>query len=130
MKDESTIQQEVQRDARFFNCHLMRNNSGAFTDDTGRTVRFGLGNISQKHSDRIKSSDLIGFTQVVINQEMVGKTVAIFTAIECKKEEWDENKKFDSREVAQNNFLHWITVMGGIAFFANSVDKVKLMFRK
>ena len=130
MKDESTVQQEVQIQARFFNCHLMRNNSGAFTDNTGRTVRFGLGNVSQKQSDRIKSSDLIGFTEVVITPEMVGKTVAIFTAIECKKEEWNIDKKLDAREVAQNNFLHWITTKGGIAHFCNSVDKLKEIFRQ
>lgn len=125
MKDESTVQQEVQIIAKHYRCHLMRNNSGALLDDTGRLVRYGLGNSSKQHQERVASSDLIGFTQVEITPDMVGKTLAIFTAIEVKKEAWNENKKFDKRETAQSNFIEFIKLMGGFAGFANSQNKLK-----
>jgi len=126
VKEESIIQQEIQIKARFFECMLMRNNSGAFTDNTGRLVRYGLGNISKKHNDSIKSSDLIGFTKVIVTQDMVGKTLAVFTAIEVKKEDWKYNKNnFSNRENAQYNFINWVTNNGGLAGFCNDAEQVK-----
>lgn len=130
MKDESTVSQEIQIQARFYNCTLMRNNSGALLDNEGRLIRFGLGNVSKKHSDQIKSSDLLGITKVVITQEMVGSTIGVFTAIEVKKENWDIDKKFDKREKAQNNFLSWILENGGLAGFCNNIDQLKDILRR
>lgn len=121
-KDESTVQQEIQGEAMHYNCTLMRNNSGACVDETGRVVRFGLGNISKKHTDQIASSDLIGVTKVTVTPEMVGKTVGIITAIEVKKSDWNPNKKLDKRETAQYNFIKWIKSLGGRAGFARSTE--------
>ena len=129
MKDESTVQQEIQIKAMHYSCHLMRNNSGALEDKDGRPVRYGLGNVSKAHNDKIKSSDLIGFTKVVITPEMVGQTVAIFTAIEVKKEDWDMQKNFDAREIAQEAFIKWVNNNGGIAFFANHIDDLNNLIR-
>lgn len=129
MKSESEIQQLIQIQAPYLSCNLMRNNCGCLMDDTGRPVRYGLNNISKKHQDKIASSDLIGFKRVIITQDMVGKTVAIFTAVEVKKEDWKEDKKFDKREAAQNAFIKWIKANGGIAGFCNCVDKLKDVLR-
>lgn len=128
-KLESVIQQEIQIEAMKYNCNLMRNNSGALLDADGRLVRYGLGNTSKERNDKIKSSDLIGITKVVVTPDMVGKTVGIFTAIEAKKEDWKENKKLDKHEKAQLAFINWVKSMGGIAGFANSVDKLKDAFK-
>lgn len=125
MKDESTVSQEVQIDAVQFQCILMRNNSGAFKDETGRLVRYGLNNVSKQHNERIKSSDLIGITRVLITKEMVGQTLGVFTAVEVKKEAWKPDKKLDKRETAQNNFINWVKSMGGYGGFANSVESLK-----
>ena len=125
MKDEGIVQQEVQMEAMKFQCTLMRNNSGAAVDSTGRMVRYGLGNISKKHSDKIKSSDLIGIKKVLITPDMVGQTIGQFVALEIKKEAWNPEKKFDKREIAQQNFIDWVRSLGGIAEFINSVDKVR-----
>ena len=125
MKDEGIVQQEIQRDAMFYQTTLMRNNSGACLDNTGRLVRYGLGNISKKHSDKIKSADLIGIKKVLITQEMVGTTIGQFVALEVKKEAWNPEKKFDKRETAQQNFIDWILSMGGKASFINSVDRLR-----
>ena len=130
MKEESEVQQEVQIKAMHYGCNLMRNNCGCLLDDTGRPVRYGLGNVSKKHQEKIASSDLIGITKVVVTQEMVGMTLGIFTAVEVKKEAWNPNKKLDKRETAQNNFINWVRSMGGIAGFANSVDKLKEIFNQ
>lgn len=130
MKDESTVQQEIQIKAKYYDCTLMRNNSGALKDETGRLVRYGLGNVSKQHQDRIKSSDLIGITKVTITQEMVGKVIGIFTAIEVKKEDWKEDKKLDSRETAQNNFINFIKAQGGLAGFAHKIDDLEQILRK
>ncbi len=127
-KDESTVQQEIQIEAMKFNCTLMRNNSGACVDQTGRLIRYGLGHTSSKQA--FNSSDLIGITTVTITPDMVGKTVGIFTAIEVKKEDWKCDKKLDAHEQKQFNFLEYVRSKGGIAAFANSVDNLKDIFRR
>lgn len=111
-----------------YGCNLMRNNNGAAQDKTGRLIRFGLGHISP--NQQIKSSDLIGITKIVITPDMVGKTIGVFTAIEVKKADWNPNKKLDDHEIKQLNFLNFVTSMGGISAFANSVDNLKLIFRR
>lgn len=101
----------------------MRNNSGALTDKGGRLVRYGLGNVSKKHNENMKSSDLVGFTEVLITPNMLGKTVAVLTAIEVKAEGW--TYKATKRERAQNNFIEWIKAKHGIAGFAQSTSDVE-----
>lgn len=125
IKSESDVQQVIQIDGPRYGCQLLRNNSGAFTDASGRTIFFGLGNISKKHSDKIKSSDLIGFKRILITPQMVGTVVAVIAAIECKKPEWKPEKKFDSRENAQLAFVSWIKAAGGYAGFANSIESFR-----
>ena len=129
VKDESTVSQEVQIQAKYFDCTLLRNNSGACMDDTGRLVRYGLGNVSKKHNQTFASSDLIGITKVVITPEMVGQTIGVFTAVEVKKEAWKLDKKFTAREVAQHNFIKWVISHGGRAGFAHHVDNLKDILR-
>ena len=129
MKPESEVSQEIQIESPHYNCILMRNNSGALEDKEGRTVRFGLGNISKQQNEKLKSSDLIGFTKVLITPEMVGQSVAIFTAIEVKREDWNPEKKLDKREKAQLAFITWVKNQGGVAAFCNSVDKLKDIFK-
>lgn len=108
----------------------MRNNSGALKDASGRVVRYGLGNNSASQNSQIKSSDLIGFTTIVITQEMVGRSVAVFTAVEVKKPDWKPDKKLDKREEAQKNFIDWIKSRGGYAGFANSLDSFRAILRR
>lgn len=125
MKDESTVSQEIQIQAMNYSCNLMRNNSGACIDNTGRLVRYGLGNISKAQTAKIASSDLIGITKIVVTPEMVGQTLGIFTAVEVKKELWNPEKKLSGREKAQQAFINWVKANGGFAGFANGVDKLK-----
>lgn len=124
MKDEFTVEQEITLEGPKLACILLRNNSGALNDENGRPVRYGLGNISKQHNKVMKSSDRIGFTMVMITPEMVGKTVAVFTAGEIKKEGWRYNPKKDD-EVAQKAFIDWVIAHGGHAGFWQSVQDFK-----
>jgi len=89
-------------------------------------VRAGLGNVSPNQP--FKSSDLIGWTEIVVTPEMIGQRIAIFTAVEIKRQSWKATK--DEREEKQRNFINWIKARGGIAGMVNSVDDfVKLFIR-
>ena len=129
MKSEDVVQQEIMMTAPAHNCVLMRNNSGAMQDATGRLVRYGLGNESKTVNEMIKSSDLIGITTITITSEMVGQQVGIFTAVEVKKENWKFSLK-NKRERAQQAFINWVISKGGLAGFAKSLDDLELVLRK
>jgi len=95
----------------------LRNNSGAMVDETGRQVRFGLGNVSKKFNEVMKSSDYVGVEPVVITQDMVGKIIGRFWAREYKPEGWVYTGT--EREVAQKNFIDKVNSLGGNAAFSN-----------
>lgn len=120
MKLEDEVQQEIQMEAPKFGSILLRNNSGALNDATGRPVRYGLGNTSSKVNENFKSSDLIGITSIVITPEMVGQRIGVFTAIEVKKEGW--KYKGEKRELAQKNFIDFVLLKGGFAGFCASTS--------
>ena len=124
MKREDEVQADIQKAAVADGCVLMRNNSGALKAQDGRMVRFGLGNVSKAHNERIKSSDLIGPTVITITPEMVGRKLAVLTACEVKEEGWVFNPK-DKREVAQKAFIDWVKALGGFAGFAASVEQFR-----
>jgi len=117
VKDEARIQDEIRVAAVGYGCILMRNNNGALKDVNGRMVRFGLGNDSKLLNEKIKSSDLIGFTRVTITPDMVGRTLAVFTAVEVKSGDWKPRPDC-KREMAQQAFIDWIKANGGFAGFA------------
>lgn len=105
--------------ARSGNRWLLRNNSGAFEDDTGRQVRFGLGNVSKKFNEHMKSSDLIGIETITITVDMIGQKIGRFYAVECKPEDWKYTG--NAREIAQAKFINKVNEMGGKAYFTNGV---------
>lgn len=119
---EARSSQEVKLRAADWKCRLFRNNSGALLNQQGVPVRYGLGNISKKHNAKIKSSDEIGWTPVTITPEMVGKTIAVFTAIEIKTDKFSirDSYREGSREQAQLNFINIVKEQHGIAGFARN----------
>lgn len=124
MKSESEIQQLIRLESPKLGVTLLRNNQGGFKDETGRLVRFGLGNESPNQP--FKSSDLIGWTEIIVTEEMIGQRLAIFTAIEVKSEKWKPSK--DEREEKQNNFIKWVKSRGGIASMVNTVEEFVKVF--
>jgi len=118
---ESSISPRIQMEAALhFNATLLRNNNGACQDKTGRLIRYGLGHT--KPDQELRSSDLIGWTPVVITPDMIGKTVAVFTAVEVKTEGW--TRPTDEREIAQQRFVELVRNSGGLSIIATSVKSV------
>ncbi len=123
LKLEDQVQSELRlKIAREGRTVVFRNNSGAAQDKTGRVIRYGLANDSARVSEHIKSHDLIGWTRVTITPDMVGKTVAVFTSIECKREGWKPSEN-DKRETAQRNWATAVNDAGGIARFISDADQ-------
>ena len=119
MSSEMATQQRIRLLAAQHGTPLLRNNSGASTDDKGRLIRYGLGNDSSKINKHFKSSDLIGIWPIVVTPEMVGQTLGVFFAVEVKAPGW-KFRDSDARAVAQRNFGDWVQRHGGIFTFATS----------
>jgi hypothetical protein len=126
---EAKSSQETGLRAGEWGCKLFRNNSGMLYNKDGVPVRYGLGNISQKYNTKVKSSDKIGWTPIEITQEMVGKTIPVFTAFEDKTPKFKikDSYREGSREAAQLKFINIVKQAGGVAGFtrnASDVDKL------
>ena len=127
MTPEAKATINVRARASEWGMKMFRNNSGMLPNpDTGVPVRFGLGNESAKLNKELKSGDLVGYSEITVTPEMVGKKIAVFTNIEVKslgfiiKDVYNKN----SREFAQNEFNKLITSANGIAGFASSAQDV------
>jgi len=68
-------------------------------------------------------SDLIGWTPIEITQEMVGKTVAVFSAVEVKTPKRKATQK-------QLQFIERVTQAGGFACVAYSEKESKEKFEE
>lgn len=112
---ETDVNSSVRLKAAKTGMSLWRNNSGAFRDNRGRMIRFGLGNDSKQVNEHFKTSDLIGIKPIKITPKHIGKIIGQFVARECKKPGW----KFTGteREKAQGNFLALVAAKGGDALF-------------
>lgn len=128
---ESATASHIRLDAAQQNVDLWRNNNGAFEDpkNEGRWIRYGLCNESKEQSKRIKSSDYIGITPVLITPNMVGKTLGVFTAIETKPSRW-RLVPSDKRGIAQKAFHDIVKKSGGFAGFASTVDQFRRIIGK
>ena len=116
MSNEAVVQQQVRLAMARLGAQVWRNNSGACTDDTGRLVRYGLGNDSAALNAAIKSADLVGITPMTVQAHHVGRTVGVFTAIEVKRPGWHLTPG-DKRGQAQKRFLDIVVGVGGMAGF-------------
>ena len=117
-RSEAAAQQEIRLAGSTMGGCLWRNNVGAFIDDTGIPVRFGLANDSKRVNKRVKSSDLIGFLPFKIAPQHVGQTLAVFMAIECKRGDWVWRNT--APEQAQKRYHDIVHLGGGCAGFART----------
>jgi len=114
---ETAIMQKIQRLAQKLlpkGSRLMRNNVGLFLTQYGKPIKTGL---------RKGSSDLIGFTPIQVTKGMIGKKLAVFTAVEVKVPGKKPTKE-------QANFLNQVKRAGGIGFVATSPDDLHIQFKK
>lgn len=69
------------------------------------------------------SSDLIGLHTVTVTPQMVGKQVAIFTAVEVKTASGRASEE-------QINFINMVNKNGGIGFIARDENEAALLLNK
>jgi hypothetical protein len=92
-----------------------RNTIGAFRTLDGRFIRAGLANESARMNSLIKSGDWVGWDEVTITPEMVGKKIAIFVSDEYKKPNWKYSGT--EHEKAQVRWANMVNRSGGDAKF-------------
>ena len=120
---ETPVSKLVQLELSHFGSIPMRNNVGVAVDETGRHIRYGLMNESPTVNKRIKSSDIIAITPLVITPAWIGHRVGVFTAIETKASGWKFSQA-DERAVAQAAFHAIVREAGGFAGFATGPQDV------
>lgn len=103
--NESTILKQIWA-ALSQSATLFRNNVGVAFQPNGQVIKYGLCK---------GSSDLIGWRPIDITQDMVGKTIAQFIAVEVKTKTGRPTKE-------QINFLHQLDKAGGCAILAKSPE--------
>lgn len=107
---EKPIQNDVMLHGSRMGLLVWRNNVGVARHKDGSVVVYGL---------CPGSSDLICLTPVEITQEMVGRTLGVFTAIECKAESGGRLSP------EQKNFIARVIDAGGFAVTARSPDDLQ-----
>ena len=104
---ESDLIKNIQVAVASHNVRLHRNNIGQYTTSSGVVIRYGVVNPG--------GSDLIGWTQHKVTMDDVGKTFAIFTAVEVKTGRLKPTAQ-------QLNFIDQVRKSGGYAGVAYSVE--------
>lgn len=119
---EKQLLNEIQLSvSRARSCVLFRNNTGVVW--AGNIVKRSAGEIVLSNPRPIKaglcvgSSDLIGWTEIEITPEMIGRKIAVFTAIEAKTGSVRLTKP-------QAHFIKTIKQAGGIAGEIREVSQV------
>lgn len=125
---ESATGKECERISGRYGQRLWRNNSGALQNEQGQWVRYGLGNVSKKINDVMKSSDYIGIKTILIQPHHVGTKIGQFVAVETKKPEWHLTPG-DKRGQAQANFGTVVEHAGGIFRFITHPSQYEEMLK-
>ena len=92
---------------------LWRNNSGAYQNDQGQWVRYGLCNDSAQQNKRMKSADLIG----------IHRPSGRFVSIEVKRPGW-KHSDASERDRAQAAWAATVAAMGGVALRVTSASAI------
>jgi hypothetical protein len=115
MQSEAKVEQDIVLAASEDGHRLLRNNVGAYKDKRGMWIKYGVGGKG--------GSDEIGWTTVIITPEMVGKKLAVFTAIEVKSET-------GRASADQKLFIGSVQRGGGIAGIARSAEDYREIISK
>jgi hypothetical protein len=105
--EESNLSKQIVKRALQLGCKLWRNQVGTYLLKDGRYITSGL---------CVGSSDYIGYTVRTITPDMVGKRIAVFTAIEAKRP--GARNTATDRQV---EFVERVNSDGGIAQIVDSL---------
>ena len=124
---ETKASLQVRLEANKQGCRLYKNNTGVAFDKYNRPVFFGLGNEGKKNKDSDRTPDWVGWHNVVITPDMVGKTLPVFLAIDAKKLGFKHKEVYskNTREYGQNKFFQKVINFNGIAGFAATAEHVR-----
>lgn len=86
--------------------YTFRNNRGSYKTASGHYIRYGIP--EPRHPDTLKGGDRIGWHEITITPDMVGKKVAVFCNIEIKT-------KNDRIHPAQKRWHNLVLEHGGIS---------------
>ena len=134
---ETTIVNEIMKDTSKSGVRLFKNVRGMFYTIEG--VKALIAAAMSLNPARIKqavqqlrmttagllaagASDLLGFTPVVITQEMVGQTIAIVTCIEVKTADGRVSKE-------QQDFTNFVRSSGGFGGIARNAEDARKIMR-
>ncbi len=106
---ETTLLRQILLRSSALGMRLFRNQVGKYQLPDGRWISSGL---------CVGSSDLIGWTPLIITPDMVGRTLAVFTAVETKTPKKDATTE-------QGRFLLAVEQSGGFAVLARAVVDVE-----
>ena len=121
-ESEAAVQQHVRLSVARQGAYAWRNNVGATPARCPKcqarqsVIRYGLANDSTAVNKVIKTSDLILAIPRVVTTADVGRTIAQFGAIECKKAGWRYTGA--GREAGQAAWLALVNKIGGHAQFS------------
>lgn len=96
---------------------MFRNNVGLawYGKNKDQPVKYGLASPG--------GSDLIGWTPIEVTEDMVGTTIAVFTAVEVKRPGGHKTPE-------QHNFVEQVRLSGGLAGFAESESDALAILKK
>lgn len=101
------------------NTILWKNPRGKFKTIHGTFMKAGLGGNG--------ASDYIGFQKVIITEEMVGKTIAIFIAAELKRFDRPDRVRTTTDQI---DFVNLINKCGGKAAIIDSMEDAKKLLEE
>lgn len=108
---ETNLNRSILLDISHGPTRLFRNNVGSYKDRQGNWVKYGVCNPG--------GSDMIGWHQVTITQDMVGCRVPVFFVVEGKV-------KPNKPTPEQTNFVNAVKRAGGVGVIAYSVEDVRV----
>jgi len=123
---ESNIQKEIHLALSKLGSKIFRNNVAKCWIGKSKTIHDG--SVVIEHPRRLNaglcvgSSDLIGWTSVEVTPEMVGKKIAVFTAVEVKTPTGRLSQD-------QKQFLDNVQESGGLSLVARSPAQAEELIR-
>lgn len=106
-KSEKLIEQEIRISLSKNGTINFKNDVGMAKTKEGAWIRYGL---------EVGTSDIIGLTPIKITQDMVGQTVAVFTAVEVKTP-----ATIKKTSAQQKSFIKMVLSKGGFAGVAYDI---------